>query len=312
MTETFKKGSISFLLLILLFSTAFAQQPALHSLYMFDQLLINPAYAGTHVQLSATGIHRNQWVNFPGSPITNTITVQSGFARDMIGVGLTLYHDVIGIHTDKSVYMSYAYKLKLPNGGTFQMGLSGGIQNLVSDYNKITRKDLNDPGFADVNIAWNPNFGTGVFYTDKSFYAGASVPFLLSTDDIISSPTTLSAAKRKRIYYFTAGNTWKIAPEFKFMPSLLVRFQENNALSFDLNAHFVYLDAIGLGASYRVIEGTVLMFELKLNENLHVGYAYDVTTSYIRQFSGGSHEIMVNYRYRIPAIHKGMECPSYF
>jgi len=56
----------------------------------------------------------------------------------------------------------------------------------------------------------------------------------------------------------------------------------------------------------------VLMFELKLNENLHVGYAYDVTTSYIRQFSGGSHEIMVNYRYRIPAIHKGMECPSYF
>ena len=292
---------------------AMAQQPALHSLYMFDQLLINPAYAGTHVQLSATAINRNQWVNFPGAPTTSTVTMQSGFARDRIGVGLMLYRDVIGVHTDHSIYMSYSYKIKMPNKATFQMGLQGGFQYLVSDYTKVSKKDLNDPTFlGKLPPAFNPNFGTGIFYTDKSLYFGLSVPYLLSTTAISQSDGVLSTAKRKRIYYLTAGNTWKISPEFKFMPSTLVRFQENNAFSFDMNAHFVYLDAVGFGASYRMIEGAVLMFELKLNENLHVGYAYDITTSAMAYFSNGSHEIMVNYRYRIPALHKGLECPSYY
>jgi hypothetical protein len=54
------------------------------------------------------------------------------------------------------------------------------------------------------------------------------------------------------------------------------------------------------------------MFELQINENFHVGYAYDFTTSAIRQYSNGTHEIMVNYRIRIAKIHKGLECPTYW
>ncbi|MEX2234170.1 MAG: type IX secretion system membrane protein PorP/SprF, partial [Cyclobacteriaceae bacterium] len=46
--------------LVLFSSIACAQQRPLQSLYMFDPLLVNPAYAGTHVQLSGTAIYRNQ------------------------------------------------------------------------------------------------------------------------------------------------------------------------------------------------------------------------------------------------------------
>ena len=58
---------------ILTFFVAFAavgQQRPMQSLYMFDPLLVNPAYAGNHVQLSATAIYRNQWVNLEGAPKT--------------------------------------------------------------------------------------------------------------------------------------------------------------------------------------------------------------------------------------------------
>ena len=66
------------LLTIVLISIAglsYGQQPTVNSLYMFDQLRINPAYAGAHVQLSATAVHRNQWVNFPGAPKTSSATI---------------------------------------------------------------------------------------------------------------------------------------------------------------------------------------------------------------------------------------------
>ena len=52
--------------------------------------------------------------------------------------------------------------------------------------------------------------------------------------------------------------------------------------------------------------------ELQINDNFHVGYAYDFTTSELNQFSNGSHEIMLNYRVKISRIHQGLPCPSYW
>ncbi len=42
-----------------------AQQYPVFTQYYFNELVINPAYAGSHVQFSATAMYRNQWVNFP-------------------------------------------------------------------------------------------------------------------------------------------------------------------------------------------------------------------------------------------------------
>jgi len=289
----------------------FAQHPPVHSMYMFDQLMINPAYAGAHVQLSATAMHRNQWQNFPGAPSTSTITAQSTIAQNKIGLGLLLTHDVIGSHVDQNVYFSYSYKLKLPVG-ELNMGLQAGVQSLKTYWDDLTLKSSLDPNFTGVLSALNPNFGTGLFYSNKEFYAGLSVPYLLNSMVVDRALAVLSESKRNRIYYLSLGNTWDISPLFKFIPSALIRVHESAPLSFDLNTHFVYQDAVGLGVGYRLVEGFVTMFELKLNENLHVGYAYDITASDIQKYSGGSHEIMINYRYRIPSLHKGLECPSYF
>jgi len=62
----------------------------------------------------------------------------------------------------------------------------------------------------------------------------------------------------------------------------------------------------------RLNDSVIPMFELSLNENFHVGYAYDMTTSALNRYSNGSHEVMINYRVKIPRIHKGLECPTYW
>src|SRR6185369_16926680 len=121
--------SILFLLIV---SLANAQQRPLQSLYMFDPLLINPAYAGTQVQLSATAIYRNQWLNLDGAPKTFTATAHSGFRKYRVGLGFILSNDQIGIHNDVGFYGVYSYKLPITKKGQLSFGLQGGFNNLRS------------------------------------------------------------------------------------------------------------------------------------------------------------------------------------
>lgn len=289
-----------------------AQQRPLQSLYMFDPLLVNPAYAGTQTQLSATGIFRNQWVNLEGAPQTFTATVHSGFLQNRVGLGLIMGRDVIGIHNDLSLYGVYSYRIKLDKTTSVSFGLQGGFNNFESDYNQLIIKHPNDPKLEKgVVQKLLPNVGAGVYYRHKSFYVGLSVPYLIN-NKLIYFEETNTDAKQHRYYYLMGGFSKQLAPNLQWVPSALLRFQEKAPLSFDLNSTFVLYRTVGLGASYRLGNGLIGLFELQLNENFHVGYAYDLTTSDLNQFSNGTHEIMVNYRIKIWRLHRGLECPSYW
>jgi type IX secretion system PorP/SprF family membrane protein len=294
-----------------------AQQRPLQSLYMFDPLLINPAYAGTHVQLSGTAIYRNQWVNFDGAPKTLTASVHSGFRKAKVGLGILFGNDQIGVHSDNSLYGIYSYKIPVSsrkNGGVVSFGLQAGFNSLKSDYFKTNPRDGAEIGIIS---KLNPNFGAGVFFRGANGYAGLSVPYIINnkTIDVIEAEadTILNpAGRQQRYYYLMAGFSKKLSDALKWMPSTLVRVHENAPLSFDINNMFILYDVVGLGFSYRLNDSVIGLFELQINENFHVGYAYDITTSELRLYSNGSHEIMINYRIKLPGIHKGIPCPSYW
>jgi type IX secretion system PorP/SprF family membrane protein len=295
---------------------AYAQQRPLQSLYMFDPLLINPAYAGTHVQLSGTAIYRNQWVNFEGAPKTFTATVHSGFRKARVGLGIIAGNDEIGVHSDKNFYLAYSYKIPLSkrkDAGVISFGLQGGFNQLNSNFFKTNPRDGAEIGVIN-KLNWN--FGSGIFLRTKKAYAGISVPYMLQNqtiDMITAEADTLNArGKQQRYYYLNGGFSKTLSPTVKWMPSALIRVQQNAPLSFDLNTMFVLYDVVGVGASYRLNDSVVALFELQINDNFHVGYAYDITTSDIRLYSNGSHEIMINYRIKLPGVHRGLPCPSYW
>jgi type IX secretion system PorP/SprF family membrane protein len=314
------KKLFSLCLLIGMAQYGFGQQRAINSLYMFDPSVINPAYVGTHIQLSATSIYRNQWVNLEGAPKTFTTSLHSGFKKSRVGVGLLFGSDQIGVHSDNSLYGMYSYKIPLTtekNGGVISFGLQAGFNSLKSDYFKTNPRDGAEIGAIS---KFNMNFGSGVFYRNKNLYAGLSVPYIVhnkalgtiyNPSDTVNSKIHTNG-KQQRYYYLMGGFTKKLSPIVKWMPSVLFRMQQNSPLSFDINSMFIFYDAVSVGASYRLNDSFVGLFELQLNQNFHVGYAYDITTSVLRQYSNGTHEIMINYRIKISKIHRGLECPSYW
>jgi len=292
---------------------AHGQQYPVYSQYLFNPLVINPAYAGSHVQLSATGMFRNQWVNLDGAPQTASFSMHTTMGRPNVGMGFLITNDKIGSYSNTSIYGAYSYSIKSETG-KLSFGLQAGFSLVSADYSKLNLDDFNDNSFISFNNKIRPNFGAGVIYQTKKFYAGFSIPFLLNTAVENSLEAVLTEIKEARYYYLNAGvflplNRMETAV---LHPSVLVRAQEGQPLSMDINMDVILNDVFSLGVSYRNIDAVITYMSLKLSDQFHFGYSYDWTTSDLNQFSKGTHEFMLNYRVRITKFHGSVECPSFY
>lgn len=308
-----KRIVLSSLLSLILVSWADAQQYPVFTQYFWNELVINPAFAGNHVQLSLTAMYRNQWVNFPGAPKTFSISGHTSLAKNKVGVGLLVNHDEIGSYKNEHIYASYAYKIHFQKA-TLSMGLQAGVNLLGADYSKLDLQSPGDASFYNILNVVKPNFGAGLFYTKKNFFVGVSVPFILNNKIANSVEELLGALKEARYYYLRSGVVFPLdkMEKVKMNPSILVRAQEGQPLSVDINTALIFYDVFSTGISYRTGDSFISFIDLKISDRFHFGYSYDWTQSDLNKFSNGTHEFMINYRTRIRGVHKNPECPQYY
>jgi type IX secretion system PorP/SprF family membrane protein len=303
------KGSLLIFCLTLFFGNALkAQQYPVFTQYYFNELVINPAYAGSHIQLSLTAMYRNQWVNFPGAPKTFNISGHSSFMKKKVGVGILVDHDEIGSYKNNHIFAMFAYRINSEKA-TLSMGLQAGVNLLGANFSKLDLQDTSDPSFLNSVNTLKPNFGAGLYYNRKNFFVGLSVPFILNN---VLASNVESLIKEARYYFLRAGTVFPIHKNVKMNPSFLMRTQEGQPLSIDLNNAFIFYDVFSLGISYRSSDSFITFIDLKLTEQFHFGYSYDWTRSSLNNFSNGTHEFMLNYRFKISSVHKNLECPTYY
>jgi type IX secretion system PorP/SprF family membrane protein len=313
MTSTLKHIFSTTLFVLGIAIAGMAQQYPVFTQYYFNEMVINPAYAGAHVKFSATAMYRNQWVNFPGAPKTFNISAHTALAKNKVGVGLMVNHDEIGSYSNDHIYLNYAYKIHFPNS-TLAMGLQAGINLLGADYSKLDLQNPDDASFYNISKQVKPNFGAGIFYTKKNFFLGFSVPFIMNNEVANSVESLLGGIKEARYYFLRGGAILPLdrMDKVKINPSFLVRTQEGQPLSFDINTAVIFYDVFSIGGSYRLGDSFITFIDLKLTEKLHFGYSYDWTQSDLNNFSNGTHEFMLNFRSIFRGIHKNPECPQYY
>ena len=110
----------------------FSQQDVMISQYLFNGLLINPGYAGSHPYTSTSLLHRSQWNQFDGAPTTSVVAVDGALRDNSMGVGLLMLHDQIGLTTQTDVALNFAYRIRL-GAGRLAFGLRGGLSNARAD-----------------------------------------------------------------------------------------------------------------------------------------------------------------------------------
>jgi type IX secretion system PorP/SprF family membrane protein len=272
-----------------------AQQQSQFSMYMFNPLAVNPAYAGTKDALNATLLSRFQWVNIEGAPMTQTFSIHSPIKKKNIGLGLSVLNDKAGSTNYTSVNGDFSYRIKLNRRKDYlSFGLKGGIGVYNANYNDRNVQDASDVLYiTPINNKITPNLGFGVYYYGKKHYVGLTTPQLISNKITADIPGSTSAEARH--LFLIAGYVFELNSLVQFKPSIVTKFAPNAPLSMDLNANFLLYEKFWVGAMYRLKESVGVNFVLYINDYLKFGYAFDFSTTEIQKYSRGSHEIMLGF-----------------
>ncbi len=283
-----------------------AQQDAAYSMYMFNGLYLNPAYAGSKEFVSVRAIYRHQWTGFEGAPRTASFAIHTPFKQNQYAAGLWFTTDHLGVTDMNSIYGSFAYRFQLPKGIKLSLGLQAGVTVYNSNLPEATIIDPADQTFAVARKLGVPNFGFGIYAYNKRWYAGFSIPHLInsSLNEKLHNAATEPVARQWKHYLLTAGVViGKEESVVKFKPSFLYKAVKNTPPSIDLNFAFLFIDRLWLAAGYRiggdadkpVGESIIGMVEFKVTPQLNIGYAYDANLTALSNFNSGTHEIMVGY-----------------
>jgi type IX secretion system PorP/SprF family membrane protein len=292
-----------------------AQQDALFSQYMFNHLLINPAYAGSHDYMMATLLYRNQWVKWDNAPTTEAATLHGPLGNTNLGWGGSLTHDHEGVTDRTDFFLNLAYHIKLTEKLKLGMGLRGGLSYWVRKNSDLVYWDPNDPKFeGDKTTNILPNVGAGFYLYSKRFYAGLSAPEVLAYDPnnalSVNGDEGKEIPRQKQHYFLTSGVAIPVSPDVVLKPSVLLKFVPNAPVEADINLNVLLANILWLGVSYRTEDAVVAMVEIQLSRKLRLGYAYDFTMSDVKDYSTGSHEIMLAYDFGYDIMK--IKTPRYF
>lgn len=293
-------GTFAFIL-ILFANGASAQQERGYSMYMFNMMEINPAYAGSREQVSLTALYRHQWSSFEGAPRIATLSGHAPLGNERVALGFSYTNDRIGVSNMNELVFNYAYRLPI-GPGKLSLGIRANIRNYYLNWSDVDIVDKEDDAFAkDSRILWRPNFGPGIFYYADKFYVGASVPHLinnsLNRDWELSG--TQEVAREYRHVFVNGGIVIPVSEKVKFKPSALVKYVSNAPVQMDLNASFLFFDKLWVGASYRTGHSVIGMIEYYFADHFRAGYAYDHELTDINNHTWGTHELMIGYEFSI-------------
>ena len=287
-----KKHIIAFALLSC--TVGIAQQLPQFTQYMFNTISINPAYAGSRETLSIVGLHRSQWVGIDGAPTTQTLSIHSPLRNEKIGLGFSLIRDELGFENFTYLYGDFSYTINTGENTKLAFGLMAGFTqySLDGDYRA---EEGADPLVYGIEDRWSPNIGAGVYWHSTRWYLGLSAPRLLNQDH--STDDDYKALDRVS-YYLTGGYVFDLSQTIKLKPAFLIKATNGAPLSYDLTANFLFYEKFWVGGGYRLNEGTSSIggiVDFQVSKQFRIGYAYEQESSALRNYTGGTHEIIVMF-----------------
>ena len=281
---------------------SYAQQDPQYSLYQFNQMVINPAYAGSRDGINALASVRNQWSGFSDLR-TTCLSVHTPVMSNKLGVGLTLVNDKMGPRNYTGAYANAAYILKLNNTYKLSFGLSAGYNKYQFNYSKVEFNTTEIP----VDLTQNQSKGvldlnTGLFLKSNSFFAGLSVTHLNAPSvyeySSVSANTGSYAYQLKSHIFITVGKSFILNENVIFAPTILIKEVKGRGMA-DINLNFFLYKKLWLGAFYRAGYGPGALLQYYITNKFKVAYSYDTGLKDARRL-GGSQELMIGFDFSAP------------
>jgi type IX secretion system PorP/SprF family membrane protein len=275
-----------------------AQQLPQYTQYMLNEMAINPAVAGKDEYADVRSNNRYQWVGITDAPRTYMLTAHGPITTKNMGVGINLYTDIVGPTRRTGFSAAYAYHLKLKKDMRLSFGLSAGILQWGIDGSKLTLHDDGDQALLyTYSTTYVPDFGAGIYFHKKDrFYLGVALPQLYQAPIALYS---VSSKSSRLVSQFNVNGAYKfdLGDDFKIEPSFLLKYEVPAPPKIDEGLRLLYKEQIWLGGAYRHNDAFTALIGYMYNNYLMIGYSYDFSTTNIRKYSSGTHEVMLGIHF---------------
>jgi type IX secretion system PorP/SprF family membrane protein len=301
------------IILVTIEQSILAQQEPTYSQYMFNVFLLNPAAAGADGSTSISLTGREQWVGWPGTPKTHSLSAQTRVLKNSfiakalslrkkfskrsssgrIGLGVHVYNDINGPMVRSGLHLTYAYHIPLR-----QSQLSFGLSMMPYQFN-ILRSELtnlkndDDPLINSIAPRYVVDGNLGAQFTTPLLFAGASVTDLFQSS-IKFGDKSQAGYQIVRHYCLMGGYKIEINKLIMLEPTTLMKFTEQGTFQMDITARAYYREDYWGGISYRTgaNAGAIVFLTGMRLKRYYIGYAFDLTLSPIMKHTFGSHEFL--------------------
>jgi type IX secretion system PorP/SprF family membrane protein len=306
---------------------------AVYSDYLSDNYyLIHPSMAGAANcgKIRLTG--RQQWLGQEDAPALQTISFNTALDEDgTSGVGMILFNDKNGYHSQRGAKLTYAHHLRFSRGTSDLNQLSFGMSAAFVQSN-IDGTDFDGfdpvivPGVIQKDAYFNVDIGASYHYLD--FFTHLTVKnFLANRRELYTSEIE---SDNLRKYLWSAGAVFGDSDRLMFEPSLMFQMtEETSEKSIDLNLKvYKNLDFGRLwgGVSYRrsfdgaeYLSGSSVK-EQKLQyitpivglnyKKFMFAYTYSHLLGDVKFDNGGFHQITLGFDIFCRAAEWDCNCPA--
>ncbi|MBK8502798.1 MAG: PorP/SprF family type IX secretion system membrane protein [Saprospiraceae bacterium] len=298
---------LSFLLIWVVTNQIIGQQAPQYTMNMLDKYRNNPAYGGMDASLSVTGALKSQWEIFPGAPKFQHITAHMPLYIASGGVGVQFYHDQIGVEESVGFQASYNYVFET-SFGILSAGFSAGLLQKRIDGGKLRTRDgiyegntiiHNDPILSStIGSGMAPTTSLGVYFANDFLEAGIAIDQLVSPTITLNNAEETSFKVKRTISAF-AEYGYTVNDWLQLYPSLFVK-TDGIQTQLDVSTRFDYQTIYFGGLTFRgysqaTIDALAFFVGARVSQKVSLAYGYDITLSRLRNYTEGTHEIVVHY-----------------
>ncbi len=271
----------------------YAQQDIQLTNFESGEAIFNPATISNTKFICGNIAGRNQWSQFGGNPNTALINIYGKLDNHNF-VGFQILTDAIGFQNSNFIKLSYAYKFYLQKT-SISIGLNANVFHSKWGGNFITPdtpQSLDDAIPDNTFSATKFDMDAGIYIKNGPLYMGLSTSHLNQSN--FSQPGIIGF-QSKRHYFIHAG--WEERRSWgSIEPKILAKSDvASTQLDFQIQSQLNYKYIVGL--NYRISDAISPMIGVNLTNGIgsfKFIYAYDITTSKLRNYSKGTHELTLN------------------
>jgi len=226
------KAFIVFLLCVSWYTVNSQETLPIYSDYLSDNVfLVHPSAAGIGNCAKIRFTARNQWSGIEDAPTLQTLTAHSRFGQN-VGLGLVLFNDKNGYHSQQGIEGVFAYHINLidpeiPNQLSFALGFTG-IFNTV-DQSSFAPGDPIISGISQSGSYFNADFSMAYHY--EGLFSYFTAKNIISNGEYVNYLGESETLNLRR-YLLTVGYYFGEGKGFQFEPSIMAQAIERTGEKF--------------------------------------------------------------------------------